>query len=307
MTTACRDDRRDGIGWAVCGASVTGQEHERRGLGCDDAYSYGVAGDFIVAAVADGAGSVTGTSAWGAHAACRSVLDNALEPGFVDDYGTATPGQAEQMLRWLFEGALHRVTAQAGTLGLDVVLLSTTLSVAVVDRRLASFGQIGDGVIAADVDGRIETLLVEQKDEYANTTSFLQSERAFEDSFRVSVRTGVTAFALSTDGMSYKITNVATGEPYEPFFRGSWQHVRAGTGADQLAALLRGIADDQTGDDKTLVLAATGAGSVPPDGSPGSVRVQWSDPPTQHRDLTMAAVQADSLPQSVRRRRWWRR
>lgn len=307
MTTACRDDRQDGIGWAVCGASVTGREHERRGLGCDDAYSYGVAGDFIVAAVADGAGSVTGTSAWGAHAACRSVLDNALQSGFVDDYRTATPVQAEQMLRWLFDEALHRVTGQAEALGLDAVLLSTTLSVAVVDRRLASFGQIGDGVIAADVDGRIETLLVERKDEYANTTSFLQSERAFEDSFRVSVRSGVTAFALSTDGMSYKITNIATGEPYEPFFRGSWQHVRAGTGADQLAALLRGIADDQTGDDKTLVLAATGPSSILAGGSIGPYRVEWSEPPSQDGELTMAAVQSDSPSQSGRRRRWWRR
>ena len=37
--------------WMACGASVTGEMHQRRGLGCDDAYSYGVAGDFVVAAV----------------------------------------------------------------------------------------------------------------------------------------------------------------------------------------------------------------------------------------------------------------
>ena len=64
------------------------------------------------------------------------------------------------------------------------------------------------------------------------------------------------AFALSTDGMSYKITNVATGEAYQPFFRGSWEHVRAGVSSANLTALLRGIEDDQTGDDKTMVLAA---------------------------------------------------
>ncbi|WP_082949556.1 PP2C family serine/threonine-protein phosphatase [Mycobacterium sp. ACS4331] len=305
MTTVCRDGRQDGFGWAVCGASVTGQEHERRGLGCDDAYSYGVAGDFIVAAVADGAGSVTGTSAWGAHAACRSVLDRALQPRFIEDYRIATPDRAKQMLRWLFDGALERVTAQAGALGLDVVLLSTTLSVAVVDRRLASFGQIGDGVIAADLDGGVETLLVEPKDEYANTTSFLQSERALENAFRTTVRTGVTAFALSTDGMSYKITNIATGEPYEPFFRGSWQHVRAGTGADQLAALLRGITDDQTGDDKTLVLAATEPESAVV--SPGPFRTQWSDPPSPEDIMTNPAPQPVSQSSRAKRRpRWWR-
>lgn len=59
--------------WAVCGASVAGSEHLRRSLGCDDAFSYGHVGDFIVAAVADGAGSVSGTSAWGSYIACQAV------------------------------------------------------------------------------------------------------------------------------------------------------------------------------------------------------------------------------------------
>lgn len=289
-------------GWAVCGASVTGREHERRGLGCDDAYSYGVAGDFIVAAVADGAGSVTGTSAWGAHAACRSVLENAMRPRFIEDYRAATPTQAEQMVRWLFGCALDDVVAQAERLGVDVTLLATTLSVAVVDRRQASFGQIGDGVVVADIDGELATLLVEHKEEYANTTTFLQSEGALEHALRISVQTSVTAFALSTDGMSYKITNVATGEAYEPFFRGSWQHVRAGTGADQLAALLRGITDDQTGDDKTLVLAATGAEAAIVDG-----RVEWSDPPGPQIPSESVVTAEDSSAASERRRRRWGR
>ena len=244
--------------WAACAASVTGAEHVRRGMGCDDAYCYGTTGDFVVAAVADGAGSVSGTSAWGAYAACQAVLDHAMLPDFVRDFHTAHTERPQ--IRWLFDRALERVRAQAIQLGLDTSLLSTTLCVGLADRRRAVFGQIGDGVIAVESGAgeptQVSTLLLEAKQEYANATWFLQSDNAFEVSFRTEVVDGVSAFALSTDGMSYKITNVATGEPYEPFFRGSWEHVRSGASAAHFAALLRGIEDDQTGDDKTMVLAA---------------------------------------------------
>lgn len=241
--------------WAVCGASVTGELHRERGQGCDDAYCYGVAGDLVVAAVADGAGSVSGTSAWGSYTACQSVLRNALRGQFRRDFAADPSGHTAQM-RWLFEQALQHVCARARTMKLDLPLLSTTLSVVVANRQHAVCGQIGDGVIAVETDRGISTRLIESKDQYANCTWFLQSENAFGASFRTETLRGVTAFALSTDGMSYKITDIATGSAYEPFFRGSWQQVRAGTSSAHFAALLRGIADDQTGDDKTMVLSA---------------------------------------------------
>lgn len=282
--------------WKACGASVTGSEHQRRGLGCDDAYGYGIAGDFVVAAVADGAGAVTGTSAWGAYTACQSVLTDTLQWPFITGYRSATAQDAEASVRRLFHNALERVTRQAHTLGLDPARLATTLCVALADPYRAVFGQIGDGVIAAEHGGRIESLLGERKDEYANTTSFLQSENAFDGALRTAVRTGVTAFALSTDGMSYKITDIATGAAYEPFFRGSWQHVRADADAEQFAALLRGIHDDQTGDDKTMVLAAVDSCA----GRPVAVVTDHSAPPAPLPDH-------DTQPLEPRRRRWGRR
>ncbi|QEN11966.1 PP2C family serine/threonine-protein phosphatase [Mycolicibacterium sp. ELW1] len=241
--------------WGVCGASVVGSEHQRRGLGCDDAYCFGITEDFVVAAVADGAGSVTGTSAWGAYTACQSVLANAMRSRFIHEFRDSTAEEAERMLRALFEKATEHVHAQAQFFGLDSAKLATTLCVALADRDRAAFGQIGDGVIATQTEDRIETLLIEAKDDYQNATWFLQSDGAFEESFRTVVRPAVTAFALSTDGMTYKITNVASGEAYEPFFRGSWERVRAGATSANFASLLRGIEDDQTGDDKTMVLA----------------------------------------------------
>ncbi len=241
--------------WGVVGASVVGSEHERRGLGCDDAYCYGVTQDFVVAAVADGAGSVTGTSAWGAYTACQSVLANAMRSRFIREFRSSTAEEAQELIRMLFEKATEHVHTQARHFGLDSAKLATTLCVALADRERAAFGQIGDGVIAVQTDDGIETLLIEAKDDYPNATWFLQSDGAYEESFRTVLRPAVTAFALSTDGMTYKITNVATGEAYEPFFRGSWERVRAGANSANFASLLRSIEDDQTGDDKTMVLA----------------------------------------------------
>ncbi|MGK2879492.1 MAG: PP2C family serine/threonine-protein phosphatase [Mycobacterium sp.] len=251
--------REDVIGskqWAVCGASATGQQHEAKGLGCDDAYAYGIDGDFVVAAVADGAGSVSGTSAWGSYIACQSILTDAMTGQFVDDFLSASPARARTLMRWLFDGALERISTRADELELPIAKLATTLSVAVASRHCTVYGQIGDGIIASEHDGEITTLLVETKQDYANATWFVQSPNAFEESFRTAVEFGTTAFALSTDGMSYKITNIVTGEAYEPFFKGSWEHVRSGASEPKFAEMLRGIQDDQTGDDKTMVLAA---------------------------------------------------
>lgn len=300
----------------VCGASVPGSTHQQRGLGCDDAYSFAVTGDVVVAAVADGAGSVSGTSAWGAYVACQSVLDDATNPTFIDGFRAATEANAAALVRWLFDGALYRVQRHADTMGLDPALLATTLCVGVAGPEVAVFGQIGDGVIAVESAGRIETLLIEQKQEYANTTTFLQSEGAMTDGFRAAARVGVSAFGLSTDGMSYKITDIATGAAYEPFFRGCWDHVRAGASPSSFARLLAGIEDDQTGDDKTMVLVAAHDGG-PADG--GAIVTDSSGPPSstgasyypgvpvRHdappRDHGVSDVATEPIPRT-RGRRW---
>lgn len=240
--------------WAACGASVTGSQHIAKGLGCDDAFGYGIAGDFAVAVVADGAGSVSGTSAWGSFVACQSVLDDAMRHDTIRRFMKASSEKAEDLMRWLFDGALERLNQEAGVMKLPLPLLSTTLSVAVATPERTVFGQIGDGIIAVDHRGSVETVLIEDKGEYPNATWFVQTNGAFAESYRSCTLPAIDAFALSTDGMSYKITNVGTGEPYAPFFTGSWEHVRSGANEGSFAALLRGIEDDQTGDDKTMVL-----------------------------------------------------
>lgn len=247
----------DTLRWRVCGASTAGESHRRKGHGTDDAFAYGVRGDFVVAVVADGAGSVTGTSAWGAYTACEAVVSAAMTPRFVTDFTdpATEPSYARELMRWLFDLALHSVCNTAQSMGLPTSLLSTTLSVVIARPGLAVVAQIGDGVIALERASNIDTVLTENKDGYANLTWFLQSENAFTESYRVQVDREVTAFALSTDGLAYKITTVATGAAFPPFFRSSWEAVRAGADNDDFTHWLDSIPDDQTGDDKTILLA----------------------------------------------------
>lgn len=288
--------------WAACGASVTGSEHLRRGLGCDDAYGFALVGDLVAAVVADGAGSVTGTSAWGSYAACQSVLKTVFRPAFLAGMRAASATDADVVMRHIFERALTGVGKQAELLGLPVAQLATTLCVAVATPTLTMFGQIGDGIIVSEQNGVIDTHLIEEKSEYANATWFLQSDGAFEESFRTSAHVGVSAFALSTDGMAYKITNIVTGDAYEPFFTGSWQNVRSGVSAANFAAALRGIKDDQTGDDKTMVLAALQwvADAFYPSAKPVSTTIVSSPPtpdaPNPAHHETEVAVEPPSPP-----------
>ncbi|WP_280503596.1 PP2C family serine/threonine-protein phosphatase [Nocardia farcinica] len=268
--------------WAVSGASVAGEAHIRKGLGCDDAFAYATIGDLVVAAVADGAGSVTQTSAWGSYTVCDRVVTTVCSPVFLDWFGDVARGEepAERPMRWLFEQALTALRARARYTGQPLGELATTLAVAIATPGLAVFAQIGDGVIALRDHGGVRTVLAEEKGEYANLTWFVQSRDAFTASFRVHTATDVDAFALSTDGMAYKITDVATGAAFVPFFEGAW----AATAANELsetafASWLRAIPDDQTGDDKTVVLAVLGESPDGPAGIELEHRVQSRRPP----------------------------
>lgn len=242
--------------WAICAASVIGRSHVEKSLGCDDAYAYGTRDDFLVAAVADGAGSVTGTSAWGSYTACREVVQQALTPEFIDAFASASDEELNKTVYQLFSATRIAVVDAAREMGLESGKLATTLCVAIAQPGVAVFAQIGDGVIAIESGGEIRTVLPEAKQGYANTTWFLQSKDAFSESFRAYVDRDTTAFALSTDGMTYKVTHVNSGEAYRPFFESSWKNVRNGGDSTRLAAMLHNIPDDQTGDDKTLVVAA---------------------------------------------------
>jgi hypothetical protein len=66
----------------------------------------------------------------------------------------------------------------------------------------------------------------------------------------------VDALALTTDGLRYQVLDdVVANRPFAPFFQAAWAYARrADATPDAVTAFLDEI-EDQSGDDKTLVLA----------------------------------------------------
>lgn len=274
--------------WVVAAAGVAGTSHVADGRGADDAFAYWVAPDgrSVVAAVADGAGSRSGTSALGSFAACNAVV------GRAEDLVAAAydPVAAHVVAVEVFAGAQAAVRARADETGLTASALATTLAVAVCTPEATIVAQVGDGIVVCDVHGHQQALVKPVKGEYANETDFLTAGRDLDEALLFEhVPAGVERFALSTDGLAYKVLRIQDGdEPFEPFFDAVWEHVGSGRlDSARLEELLPSFADEQAEDDLTLVVGVaaplpSGAGVAvlrtslqPPDPSPvASAQVQ---------------------------------
>ncbi|WP_158247644.1 PP2C family serine/threonine-protein phosphatase [Actinomyces qiguomingii] len=241
--------------WSVSGASVAGKSHTAVGSGSDDAYSYILVngGDSVVAAVADGAGSETGTSAWGSYTACQVVKQHATE---LVKYA-ASEATARLAIEKLFLQVILAIERRSRRMDLSPKALSTTLTVAVLSPNAAVFAQVGDGIIVCDFEGKPSARIPEAKGEYANETVFVTSSGALDGHLRFEyIRGGRNSFAISTDGLSYKILNKQQGgTAYAPFFVSIWKQltVPSVVTTKSLETFLDKL-DDQTGDDKTLVV-----------------------------------------------------
>lgn len=240
------------MSWQVVAGSAVGTSHRAILRPSDDAYAYTIDEDnnCTMLAIADGAGSQPATSRFAAAAAVRAV--NAFfaseRPSFAE-IRSADGAQA------IGQAAAHAVLQQARAIGAPSDEMNTTLSFAILRGRDAFLGQVGDGISVVRAGGASSQLLAESKDGYVNETSFLDAA-SLHASMRSIVLSDVDSIALSTDGLRYKILDLAANQPYEPFFDAVWAHIGAGTLSDgSLSTVIDNIEDDQTGDDKTLIAA----------------------------------------------------
>jgi len=248
----------------IVGARATGPSHLQAGKGCDDAFAWISFGQhYQVLAVADGAGSVTGTSAWGSWAATQFVTSEAVAWSLLHElYSATNKSQVDGRLRLLFHGALGHVRYFGRALSLSPESMNTTLCVAVLAPGHAYVAQIGDGIVAT-LDGKeAKTVLVEAKGESAATdTHFLQllGREPGHPQWRWDDLGNVPAIALSTDGLRYQATSIKDNyAAYPGFFEALWQILASGDlSPDQLETWLkeRATVHDPPGDDKSLLLA----------------------------------------------------
>jgi hypothetical protein len=234
--------------WRVVGASVAGRSHEKAGRGCEDAFSYCVTPELTCLVVADGAGS-RARAQQGSALAVRSVMQRAI---------CGTGGSLTEWMRDTFEEVRRTLTAAAAEVdGATPDDFATTLGVVVVAGQDVCVGQVGDSLAVVGVRGRYRTVDPPPRFEYANQTVFVTSPDLGKN-LRVTAMAGseVEEVFLSTDGLRMKILDdLATHEPYEPFFLFVADYVRTGKASNQWVTTVLSQVDDQTGDDKSLIVA----------------------------------------------------
>ena len=211
--------------WHIASASLRGTSHEKSNQPCQDAnYWRETPHGFLVAAVADGAGSAP-LSQIGSAIAVKTAVDVVCD-GLTILSATEIEQQLNLALREAIASARQAVEAEAISLSVSSRDLATTLIVVVTNALLTAVAQIGDGAsLACDVDGNVWGLTVPQNGEYANEVTFLTSPNALEMA-QVSVQLRpLINVAILSDGLQMLALNMPEGSPYEPFFKPLFQFI----------------------------------------------------------------------------------
>jgi len=235
--------------WAILGDCVAGTSHRDRGTPCQDAFRYRCIGEYLVVAVADGAGSAA-HSEIGATLACDELVKRAeVEFAFTREWALD-----------LFAGVRNELLSRAELLGIRPRELACTALLAVVGPEVAAFVQLGDGAIVVGDGTAYRTVFWPDPTEYANATDFLTDDR-YADVLQFAISTeSITELAVLTDGLQRVALDFAARVPHPPFFRPLFRRLWDTPECESLLEPFRTFLDSpalnaRTDDDKTLVLA----------------------------------------------------
>jgi hypothetical protein len=241
--------------WVALGESVTGTSHRARNVPCQDAFrfrSFGPAGEWLVIAAADGAGSASHSQV-GATVACDEFVRKveALNP----DRFLNRDGMVQ-----LFTEVRAAVLAEAQRLDIRPRELACTALLAVIGPSSATFAQLGDGAIVIGQGLEHRVVFWPEPTEYANATDFLTDD-AYADIIRFEMMTdAIVDVAVLTDGLQRLALDFTARAAYPAFFRAVFNELRSANNPESLVEPLRQFLDsdrvnERTDDDKTLVLA----------------------------------------------------
>lgn len=241
-------------------ASVTGRQHEAVGTPCQDAallHRLGRSG--IIAAVADGAGSAKHAEI-GAGVAVSSAI-NVLAALKSNVFALDGPNTVLTQIQ-------EALTTKAYEIGCEARDLACTLMAVLVVKRGGDLGwaafHIGDGVIAAELDGQIQVLSRPENGEFGNSTYFLTDAGASMRFRAYKGRSNAAAFALMTDGAAESLYHRASGRlaPAVGTLIGWSRSLPPRTYRSVLNKNLRNVIGKKTGDDATLAIVSLGLKSV---------------------------------------------
>ena len=244
--------------WQYCSASVAGSSHSKQGKPCQDRNRVVSGRGWVVATLADGAGSAAEGGAGAEIAATMCAFNVAYQ---LDDC-KGRPHRAD--LPSIIEGgataALGAIRDRATRSGNPIGTYACTLLLSIQCEELIAAAQIGDGGIVLSDDGEIfESLTTPHHGEYANETTFLTSKNAMRHLHLAVRQQQPAALAMFSDGLERLVTDTSTGKPHQPFFQSIFQWLaRRDAGEEtreELAAMLMSPRiGSRTDDDVTLVL-----------------------------------------------------
>jgi hypothetical protein len=229
------------VSWAYAYAFRPGDGHER----CDDVCVCETLGDYIIAAVSDGAGSACNAHA-GAAIACQTFLDFAIP---------------------IFSGAMEPSCLLASIREKipedQLESHSCTLVGVVAGPNGALILQIGDGACVLKQRSSENAFTIPiwpEETEFLNHTFFVTMADADEHLRVHRTEEPIAEFALLTDGLQHLVLDLKTKEPHQPFFRSVFDRLSTAPEHDVKASwwLERTLASDpvrnRTDDDTSIVI-----------------------------------------------------
>jgi Protein phosphatase 2C len=265
--------------WKAIANSVIGTSHQQRNLVCQDYGDFVAIGDIIVGAVADGAGSAK-YSDIGSKLAVDSALSHLQ--GWVNVQKKKGNKLQEpidpQGAQKLFSKTLNKVDIrlrEESNKGYNLKDLACTLLVFIATRNWIAAMQIGDGfIVARSENSDYQLLFKPSKGEFANETTFVTSENAFDD-MQVKVFTDeyYNFICASTDGLERLAIDTRTWIPSPNFFNPFERGLKDNHKKQEEESLKRWLnspeVNARTDDDKTMLVCIYDRGII--DGGDGGV------------------------------------
>lgn len=247
--------------WRIAGASVEGTSHATRGDACQDFHKFKSAGDVVIAAAADGAGSAS-HGLDGAKMACASFIKTIAD--YFSQGGRIDQLNEDFVARWIAD-IQGRIARAAGKKKKEARDYSCTFLAAVVSPESAAFFQIGDGAIIYSTTEESNSYcfpIVPAESMYVNTTDFITDAAAAQ---KIKVRflpAPVANVAIFTDGiqaLAIDYSEGGEGKPHIPFWTPMFAPFARNVDPEDLTKKLEVFlgsetVNSRTDDDKTLIL-----------------------------------------------------
>lgn len=240
------------MAWTTLGDSVAGTSHLARSLPCQDAFRFCAFGEWLVIAVADGAGSASHSEV-GATVVCDELVRrvSAIDPVTLF---------SRSGVNALFAEARAAIFAEAERMNVRPREVACTAILAIVGPNSAAFAQIGDGAIVIRQGQDYRVVFWPEPTEYVNATDFLTDDSFLDSILFETVADSIIEVAALTDGLQRLALDFAARSAYARFFGPLFNELRNAVDIKSLAEPFHTFLDsdrvnERTDDDKTLVLA----------------------------------------------------